>query len=186
MHAETNACVLRARLLERAMTIECALRALRLAPDSCRCAVREAAAAGILRNGSACAFAAATVVVKPRCCDMRVQLVVRLCERKVTLRESAAWTHLDRRTVKRGQRLAREAQLQQKCQLARWRWRGCAAAVLRTHTCRSKADVAVRLVRWRGCAAKPASAVMLRECFAAQRGRERGVPGVSLGNRLER
>ena len=60
MYADINACVLRARLLERAMTLECALRALRLAPDSCRCAVREATAAGILRNVSACAFAAAT------------------------------------------------------------------------------------------------------------------------------
>jgi hypothetical protein len=60
MHADTSACVLRARLLERAMTLECALRALRLAPDSCRCAVREAAAAGMLRNVSACACAAAT------------------------------------------------------------------------------------------------------------------------------
>lgn len=86
-------------------------------------------------------------LVKLRCCDVRVRLAVRLCEHKVTLRESAAWTHLDQRTVKRGQRLAREAQLQQKCQLARWRWRGCAAAVLRTHTCRSNTDAAVRLVR---------------------------------------
>ncbi len=30
------------------------------------------------------------------------------------------------------------------------------------------------------------AAAMLLECCAAQCGRERGVPGVSLGNRLER
>ena len=83
MYADTNACVLRARLLERAMTLECALRARRLAPDSCRCAVREAAAAGILRNVSAVRVLLPRAVVKLRCCDVRVQLAVRLCERRV-------------------------------------------------------------------------------------------------------
>ena len=86
MRADANACVLRARLLERAMTLECALRALRLAPDSCRCAVREAAAAGILRNVSAVRVLLPRAVVKLRCCDVRVQLAVRLCERNVRCR----------------------------------------------------------------------------------------------------